>query len=346
MPAPEIGWRLVRVVWLPLAGLAHRHPEPVHAALDRAARRPSPGPLDGRFALAYRCDPGRLRDDAERALAAVLTRAAGPVALDELPGGRTAQAALARLVARGMVGLGGFTPTDAAHVLGRHAAWDATASRKGADLFLRRRDRRGMAHAPSAEAFAAAVLDLVVARSAAFVFETTAARDGLPGEGLAAHPLVRRAWSGGGGLVEARIRVTLPLVGLGAAAHLHYPAIADRLGTTAAIPAHAGVANAVGAVVGVVRRTAVTRITRLGSGVYRVHAGDGVADHADYVAARDAAETAARALVAQALERDGAADADIRVRVDECVAEAGGERILIETEIRAEGAGRPRHGVG
>ncbi len=331
---------------VPLAVLAHRHPGPVHAALDRQSRRVAPGTWDGRFALSYRCDPGRIRDDAEHALAAVLTHAAGPVALDELLRERAAQAALMRLVARGMVGLGGFTPTDAAHVLGRHAAWDATASRKGADLFLRRRDRRGAARAPSAEAFAARVLDLLVARSAAFVFETVAARDGLPGEGLAAHPLVRRAWTGGGGLVEASIRVAMPVVGLGAAAHLHYPAIAAMLGTTAAIPGHAGVANAVGAVVGVVRRAAVTRITRPGSGVYRVHAGDGVADHADYVPAREAAEAAARDLVARALEADGAVDAEIRVTVDERVAEAGGERILIETEIRAEGAGRPRRGVG
>ena len=332
---------------VPLAVLAHHHPGPVHAALDRQSRRAAPGTWDARFALSYRCDPGRIRDDAEHALAAVLTHAAGPVALDELLRGRAAQAALMRLVARGMVGLGGFTPTDAAHVLGRHAAWDATASRKGADLFLRRRDRRGAARAPSAEAFATRVLDLLVARSAAFVFETAAARDGLPGEGLATHPLVRRAWSrGGGGLVEASIRIAMPVVGLGAAAHLHYPAIAAMLGTAAVIPAHAGVANAVGAVVGVVRRVAVTRITRPGSGVYRVHAGDGVADHADYVPAREAAEAAARDLVARALEADGAVDAEIRVTIDERVAEAGGERILIETEIRAEGTGRPRHGVG
>ena len=49
------------------------------------------------------------------------------------------------------------------------------------------------------------------------------------------------------------IALRLPVIGLGASAHLYYPKVAKKLGTTAVIPDFAGVANAVGAVVGQVR---------------------------------------------------------------------------------------------
>jgi N-methylhydantoinase A/oxoprolinase/acetone carboxylase beta subunit len=329
---------------VPLAALASRHPALVHGALDRQLAEPAPGAWDGRFAVLHR-RPARAPEDAAPArLVAALE--AGPAPLDRLLAGRADHAALMRLVARGIAGLAGFTPTDAAHVLGRHVAWDATASVKGARLFLRRRDRRGAARAASAEALAARVLDLLVARSVDFALETCAARDGLPAAGLARHPLARRALRGaGGGLVEARIRLAAPIVALGASAHLHYPAIAAALGTRAEVPDAAGVANAIGAVVGLVRRQAVARVTCPDGGRFRVHAADGTRDHATYGAARADAEATARRLAAAALAADGAAEAEIRVTADERFAEAGGERLLIEAELRAEASGRPRCGA-
>jgi N-methylhydantoinase A/oxoprolinase/acetone carboxylase beta subunit len=327
---------------VPLTTLAARHRDLVHGALDRQLAEPVPGPFDGRFAILHRNDAPGLDGAAQTRLAAAL--AAGPVPLDRLLTGRADHAALMRLVARGLAGLSGFTPTDAAHVLGRHVAWDAEASRKGARLFLRRRDRRGMPRAASPEALSAQVLDLLVARSVDFALETCAARDGLEAAGLASHPLARRALARRGGLLEARLRLTSPIVGLGASAHLHYPAVAAALGTRAEIPAAAGVANAVGAVVGLARRHAVARITRPDGGPFRVHAADGARDHAAYDAARADAEATARRLALAALAADGVAAGEVRIDADERFVEAGGERLLIESEFRAEATGRPSYG--
>ena len=327
---------------VPLASLAARHRECVHAALDRQLGEPAPGPWDGRFALLHRRDPQGLEGVAQTRLVAAL--AAGPAPLDRVLTGRAEHAALMRLVARGIAGLAGFTPTDAAHVLGRHLAWDAEASRKAARLFLRRRDRRGLPRAPGPEELAARVLDLLVARSVDFALETCAARDGLEAAGLASHALTRRALTRSGGLLEARLRLTAPIVALGASAHLHYPAIAAALGTRAEIPAAAGVANAVGAVVGVARRQAVARITCPGGGRFRVHAADGTRDHVTYDAARDDAAATARRLALAALAADGVAAGEVRIDADERFVEAGGERLLIEAELRAEATGRPSCG--
>lgn len=327
---------------VPLATLAARHPGLVHAALDRQLAEPAPGAWDGRFAFLHRAAAAGFDGAAQSRLAAAL--AAGPLPLDRLVSGRADHAALMRLVARGIVGLSGFTPTDAAHVLGRHLAWDAEAARKGALLFLRRRDRRGMPRAASPEALAQIVLDLLVARSVDFALEVCAARDGLQAAGLAAHPLARRALARRGGLLEARLRLTAPIVGLGASAHLHYPAVAEALGTRAEIPAAAGVANAVGAVVGLARRDAVARITCPDGGRFRVHAADGTRDHATYDAARDDAAATARRLALAALAADGVAAGEVRIDADERFVEAGGERLLIESELRAEATGRPSYG--
>jgi hypothetical protein len=71
-------------------------------------------------------------------------------------GGRVAVAATAlrtmqlqrvmeRLVQRGVLQIAAFTPTDAAHVVGLQNTYDASAARKAATLFARRRDRLGKA---------------------------------------------------------------------------------------------------------------------------------------------------------------------------------------------------------
>ena len=66
-----------------------------------------------------------------------------PQPLDRLLASTAQNATLARLVSRGLVHVAGFTPSDAAHVLGKQANWNAAAARLGAELFARKRDGRG-----------------------------------------------------------------------------------------------------------------------------------------------------------------------------------------------------------
>ncbi|MET0222741.1 MAG: hydantoinase/oxoprolinase family protein, partial [Tardiphaga sp.] len=127
-----------RLVPLALAGMAHG--EAVIQVLERQLRAPNAGRMDGRFAV---------RTGVPDKLAAGLTAPEQklydsigmvPSPVDTLLTATAQIATLNRLVARGLVHICGFTPSDAAHVLGRQSNWDPRAARLGADLFARRRD--------------------------------------------------------------------------------------------------------------------------------------------------------------------------------------------------------------
>ena len=67
---------------------------------------------------------------------------------------------------------------------------------------------------------------------------------------LAKHVLMRAGLRHYRGLVALDAALNLPVVGLGASAATYYGAVGERLGTEVILPQHAGVANALGAVVG------------------------------------------------------------------------------------------------
>src|SRR5690606_25548700 len=100
-------------------------------------------------------------------------------------------ATLNRLVARGLVHIAGFTPSDAAHVVGRQTNWDAAAAQLGAALLARRRDGRGLLIAATPQEMSEMVLAEITRRSADAIFETAFAEAGLDGSETVKHPLVR-----------------------------------------------------------------------------------------------------------------------------------------------------------
>ena len=105
-----------RLVPLALAGMAHG--AAVHGELERQLRAPNPGRMDGRFALRTGV-PDRLAaglTPPEARLYDLIT--AVPQPLDRLLTSTAQTATLNRLVARGLVHIAGFTPSDAAHVAG------------------------------------------------------------------------------------------------------------------------------------------------------------------------------------------------------------------------------------
>lgn len=321
----------------PIGALASEFPDLVHASLDQQLLRPLPGAFDGKFARLLRVGRQIAPEPADAAMLAML--ADGPKPLETLLKGALAQGRLQRLVRRGAIGLAGLTPSDAAHILGRQQSWDAEASRKAAQLFLRRRNRVGQMHAPAISGLAQMILDALVAKSADFILDSAAAIDGFP-EPVSQHPLARRAFAGQFGLVRSEVAMSLPIVGLGAAAPLYYPAIAQRLRARCEIPEHAGVANAVGAVVGLLRREAKLRITQPEPGRFRLHAG-APKDFATLEAAQAAAEAAAREAAFALLQADGAEDGEIRLDIAEKSAELGGETMLVEMIVTAYASGRP-----
>ena len=98
--------------------------------------------------------------------------------------------------------------------------------------------------------------------------------------------------------VQIALKLSLPLVALGASAATYYPAIAGRLGAELVVPDHASVAGAIGAAAGAVRQRVAVLITQPSNGVFRVHLAKGLQDVKDrkeaFMLARAAAEMGAR----------------------------------------------------
>ncbi len=251
-------------------------------------------------------------------------------------------ATLNRLVGRGLVHIIGFTPSDAAHALGRQANWTAAAARLGAEAFCRRRDGQGRLIAESAGDFCQMVLTAVTRRSAEVILETVFSEDGLEGEASVANPLVQRAVSQRDGMARLAIALDRPVIGLGASAHLHYVGLPRLLGNECEVATDADVANALGAVVGQVRMSSEARVSQPEPGLFRLNAGERLDDFETEEAAMQAAETHVRAAAIELAERAGTDQARVEITRDIRVATIEDERTFVEAFVVATASGRPR----
>ena len=330
---------------VPLALAAFSHGDVVIAELERQLRNPNPGRMDGRFAfrtgVPQRLEAGLSGPEAK--LYAAITEVPQPV--DRLLASTSQNATLARLVSRGLVHVAGFTPSDAAHVLGRQANWNEVAARLGAELFARKRDGRGQAVAPSPEAISERVLIALTRLSAEVILETAFAEDGLDGAATVAHALVQRAVDAHHGIARLSVALDRPVIGLGASAPLHYQGLPPLVGNRCVVPEHTDVANALGAVVGQVRVTAEALVSQPREGLFRVAAGETMQDFTDEAAALDVAEAHVRASVAERALAAGTDTAEIEVERDVRTATVEGQRSFIEARVVAVAAGRPRIAV-
>jgi N-methylhydantoinase A/oxoprolinase/acetone carboxylase beta subunit len=327
---------------MPLSLAAHLWPQPVLAALERQAQSSFPGRYDGRFAL---------RTGLPKALAAGLSAQEAalyervtlePQPLDAVLTTTSQRATLDRLVARGLVLIAGFTPSDAMHVLGRQDQWNADAAVLGAEIFARRKAGSGQAVAVSALELAGMVSARLTRQSAEVILTALLAEEGIGGIDVSKSAFVERALARTPGLVRFSLRPDRPLVALGASAPVHYPAIADMLDIESFVPVHAGVANAVGAVVGQVRETVTVFVTEPDEGRFAVN---GAGAHELF---RERAEAFARARELAGAE---AREAAIRSGADHPVVEHGehidmpeieGLEKLVEARFVATASGRPR----
>ena len=146
-------------------------------------------------------------------------------------------------------------------------------------------------------------------------------------------------------LLETSMKLSRPLVAIGAPAAAYYPEVARRLGAELAIPAHAAVCNAVGAVAGVVSQTVEILVNQPSFKVFRVHDPNGSRDYEDPAPALEHARRASRELALAAARRAGAAHPHVETSVSERLAHAGqGADYLAEAVARSIATGRPLAG--
>ncbi len=327
---------------MPLSLAGQLWPDTVVPALERQLRASFPGRLDGRFALRTGLPDALAAGLAAQESALYSRIEAEPQPLETVLTGTSQRATLDRLVARGLVMIAGFTPSDAMHVLGRQDQWNAEAARLGAELFTRRKAGSGKALAQSPAELANMVSERLTRQSAEAILTALFADQGVHGIDPNRSVLIDRALNRAPGFVRFGLGLDRPLVALGASAPVHYPAIAAMLDAESFVPVHAGVANAVGAVVGQVRETVIAFVTEPEEGRFAVNgAGD-----ARIVKNLDEAFALARELA-----RNQACDAAIRSGAENPVIESfehidmpliEGLEKLVEARFTAIASGRPR----
>ena len=329
---------------LPVSLIARDHPGMVHRALDAALASDPPPDGAGRFVLPLFTEPPPGLDAREATVAGRLL--SGPLPMAQAVRARIELSALGRLVSRGHVLVAGVTPSDAAHVLGRLSDWDGEAAEKALRLFARRRTGRGERVAPDAAVLARMIVDALTAQTVDCLLQAAFADDphfaGADPVAMARHPLVRAALDGAGAVLRPALALQVPVIGLGASAHTWYGAVGARLGARMVLPDHAGVANAIGAVVGQVSQTAEGTVSAAGPGVFVVHLPDGPQRMGDRDAALATLETALVATATARARAAGVEEARVTVSRDIAEVEVEGSPMFIEARLRATATGRPR----
>lgn len=294
---------------LPLSLLAHQHPQVLEVLRRQHTEAPHASQM--RFVQRLHAEATQLAQLSADELAAWHALAQGPIDMERSNiEHRQCSRALARLERKGLAIYSGFTPSDAAHVLGQASHWSSEAAHFAAIIWARQmRHLYGWGTWPQGDAKAPAqtVLDHVVRHICHTLIEA-----GLHDSGLASTQhtpalsalLADMAMGAASGPATFALQFApqLPLVAVGAAAASYYPNVAQRLQMPLLIPAHAEVANAVGAALGQVRQRARITVSHAVRGLYRVFAPSGPQDFTTLPSAIAYAQTEASVLArAQAL---------------------------------------------
>jgi N-methylhydantoinase A/oxoprolinase/acetone carboxylase beta subunit len=329
---------------MPLALLGQRWPDLLEH-MRAAVADPEGQPYAGRFALRPLGQGGPAASHLSGREAELLARiGAAPTPLGKIMRGPLARRTLERLVGLGLVSVGGFTPSDAAHVLGLQSQWSREAALLGAKLFVRATrmlDPEGADGA--ARGFARDVFGAVVAKSGRVLIEALA---GGALEG--AEPVVTAVVEGHGRLggLAARLAPVWPVVAVGGPAPVFFPEVGRRLGCAVVLPEHGDVANAVGAAVAMIRAKAVVEVSSNGMGEYRVHAGGAPLAASGAGAALALAERQAREIARQRARAFGLHDPHVAVNVERIdVPNAPGDAGLVAATVVAECIGAPEGAV-
>ncbi len=335
---------------MPVSLLAMNWPDAVHGALDAQLANEIIGEFDGRFVVViHRTDLSYdgLSERETMVLARIGDQAHPMAAILQ---NRMDHGTLNTLVKRGLVLVCGLTASDASHVLGNLDAWDKDAAEKALRLFSRQRTGNGNRLSATAEDLAKLIVDQLTEQSVEALLETAFSEDGynfgVSPKDLARHVLVKQGMAHHRGLVAIDAGLNLPLIGLGASAHNYYGAVGKRLSTKTIVPEYAGVANAIGAVVGQISMRCSGQITSPVEGSFRVHFETGPVDYLNQEEAVGALEVHLSAQAMNGAKEAGAVGITMRINRDIRTANVENRTVFVEADITAIASGRPRIAVG
>lgn len=323
---------------VPISLIGERYPETL-AVLEGDLANAQGGSLLGRFVLLPFGDrrSGEPKDLSERERQVLATVTERPRPLRRIAPTSGAQRTINSLKRRGLIQVAGFTPSDAAHVLGFQDNWSARAAELAARVVYRNRTMKdGTPEAVAA--FCREVWSETVRRSASVILDTAFGRAGLGGV------LTDAACRGEPEIGLAKVSFTpqVPVVAVGGPARIYYDEVGRRLGCEIVYPPFCDVANAVGAATGVVARSITATVEGDGRGVFRIYGPEGVTMVTDGAAALDRAKHIASEAALSAALAAGADAPDIRINIEkDYLPDAVDESGLLRAAVTADAVGRP-----
>ncbi len=321
---------------VPLSLLAHRHPE-ILDVLEAELAATDGWSLHGRFVVPQfggSASPSGLSPREAEAIAALDGK---PQPFRRIAVTSAGQRAVASLRKRGLVQVAGFTPSDAAHVLGLQENWNSHAARLGAQLIVRTRTMKA-ATPELVEMFCREVRDLVIARSARVILSA-----GFDGD-VPDSPLIDAVCAGQplNGLVKIGLSPSVPVIAVGGPARIYYEEVGRRLACPVVFTENFQVANAVGAAAGLVGLRVTVSVEGDGSGAFRVFSQDGARLFASGGEALDFARTTGREIAARDAASRGAAAPELTVTESKSyLPDAIDDNGLLSVRIVVEALGKP-----
>ncbi len=247
-----------------------------------------------------------------------------------------------RLEGLGLVQRIGFTPTDVLHASGDYVEYDAEASKSVAGYLA-----RGVG--TDADSFLLTCKDMIRTKLCTELMkellseETGSVNLGRAGEDLLAKAVSRRA----GRDYACSIRVTKPIIGIGAPVRAYMPWVGEVFGTEVMIHENSDVGNAIGAISSSVSET-VTVLVRpesIGSEKrFQAFSKLGKFDYDSFETALEDSEQRARTYAEKAVAEGGAEDVTVTCDRRDRSFRYGdtGQECLMEVELTVTAAGRPR----
>ncbi|MBE3101827.1 MAG: hydantoinase/oxoprolinase family protein [Firmicutes bacterium] len=239
----------------------------------------------------------------------------------------------------GIIGRGALTPSDLMHITGDYKVWDTESAQLGAEIMANRLKM-------SVDTLIKKVNTGIVHRLYDLIVQFLLVRNmRMPLQPLSkdALAIVNMGFEKPYEEIQTHITTTLPIIGIGAPAHIFLKDVAAALGTEAMISSDAGVANALGAITGSIIGEEVVlirpRYDSTGITGYGCHASTDYYETEDYEEAIAWAKQTAIENAKKQAEAMGASNIYIEVDQNNSQYKGNGIELLMETIVIARGIG-------
>jgi len=329
---------------IPVALAASIEPDLIHQTLDNQLKNETPNDFDARFIRRTRASTEPVLSERDDKVYRRIGEQFYP--MSEVVKSRLDLQSVIKLVSMGVAQISAVTPSDASHVLGKSNAWDKEAAIKAIDLFARRRNGSGELLAGSTAQMAERIVYQLTEQTSSSILEMAFSEEkvdfGDKPDVLAKHPLTQFGLAGYSDLIKVNVGISKKIIGLGASAPTYYPAVGAELNCEVILPEYAGVANAIGAVVGkiVMRESGV--ISSPSEGKYLVHL-DG--KPVNFTSEAEALKVLEEKLTEKSIQKAKEAGAvNVTVNIDREIKTANIENraVFVEANVLVEASGRPR----